>query len=127
MWVGSGMVGLDGLAAGFVGRRHPDLTDPRTPKYLNTPDTVLFHKSSDLFLPHRLLAAGGTPVIVEGPMDAVAVTLASGGRYLGAAPLGTALTDDQARQPHVLGQQPIIATGTDPADLIAGALITMTW
>ena len=40
--------------------------------------------------PGRLLAAGAIPVIVEGPMDAIAVTLATGGRYVGVAPLGTA-------------------------------------
>jgi len=34
------------------------------------------------------LAAGASPVLVEGPMDAVAVTLASRGEYVGIAPLG---------------------------------------
>nr|NLI50353.1 relaxase domain-containing protein [Propionibacterium sp.] len=110
----------DGLILGFVGRRNPTRDhDPKTPKYLNTPDTALFHKSGQLFLPHRLLPDGGTPVIVEGPMDAVAVTLASQGRYLGVAPLGTALTDEQARQLHTLGRPPIIATDNDPAGTAA--------
>jgi hypothetical protein len=31
-------------------------------------------------------------------MDAIAVTLASCGRYIGVAPLGTSLTDEQAHQ-----------------------------
>lgn len=41
----------DGEILGFVGRRHPDLTDAdqRGPKYLNTPDTPLFHKGDQLF------------------------------------------------------------------------------
>lgn len=36
---------------GFVGRRHPDLTDADKggPKYLNTADTPLFHKGAPLF------------------------------------------------------------------------------
>jgi len=41
------------------------------------------------------LAAGATPVLVEGPIDALAVTVASPD-HVGVAPLGTALTDTQA-------------------------------
>jgi DNA primase len=107
---------------GFVGRRHPHYTDQDQagPKYLNTGDTPLFHKGDQLFAPGRLLAAGAIPVIVEGPMDAIAVTLATGGRYVGVAPLGTALTDDQAAQLHHLGhRQPIVATDADLAGRVA--------
>ena len=91
----------NGEILGFVGRRHPDLTDTDRggPKYLNTADTPLFHKGAQLFGANEVdVAAGGVPVIVEGPMDAIAVTLASGGRYIGVAPLGTSLTDEQASQ-----------------------------
>jgi DNA primase len=107
---------------GFVGRRHPHYTDQDQagPKYLNTGDTRLFHKGDQLFSPGRLLAAGAIPVIVEGPLDAIAVTLATGGRYVGVAPLGTALTDDQAAQLHHLGhRQPIVATDADLAGRVA--------
>ena len=47
--------------------------------YLNTADqTPLFHKGAQLFGANEVDgAAGGVPVIVEGPMDAIAVTLAS--------------------------------------------------
>jgi len=41
------------------------------------------------------LATGATPVLVEGPIDALAITLASPD-HVGVAPLGTALTDTQA-------------------------------
>ena len=49
------------------------------------------------------LAAGAVPVLVEGPIDAIAVTLAGGGDYVGVAPLGTALTDTQVDKlaPHL--------------------------
>ena len=105
----------DDVVLGFVGRRHPDRTDTDTagPKYLNTADTPLFHKGDQLFAPERLLATGAIPVIVEGPMDAIAVTLATGGRYAGVAPLGTSLTDEQAAQLVAWGRQPVVATDAD--------------
>ena len=116
-----------GEILGFVARRHPRLNDatPKAgPKYLNTADTALFHKGAQLFgLSQDLIATGATPVIVEGPTDAIAVTLASAGLYLGVAPLGTALTDDQAiglaRIFQHTGRDPIVATDADSAGRIA--------
>jgi DNA primase len=88
--------------------------------YLNTADTPLFHKGAQLFGANEVdIAAGGIPVIVEGPMDAIAVTLASGGRYIGVAPLGTSLTDQQASQLARLGKNPIVATDADIASRVA--------
>jgi len=86
---------------GFIARRNPAMTDEDRagPKYLNTPDTDLFTKGRELYgLADNMaaLAAGATPVLVEGPLDALAVTLAGDGRYVGVAPLGTAFTDTQA-------------------------------
>ena len=111
---------------GFVGRRRPDLTDDDKagPKYLNTADTALFHKGVQLFgvVPDSI-AEGATPVIVEGPMDAVAVTLGTVGLYVGVAPLGTSLTDEQAAQLAALhratGRDPIVATDPDLAGQVA--------
>ncbi|GAA1149644.1 MobF family relaxase [Nocardioides aquiterrae] len=111
-----------GEVLGFVGRRRPDLTDADKggPKYLNTADTPLFHKGAQLFgVVDELLAEGAVPVIVEGPMDAVAVTLASHGLYLGVAPLGTSLTDEQAAQLAAVGRDPIVATDADLAGQVA--------
>ncbi|WP_036490578.1 MobF family relaxase [Nocardioides sp. CF8] len=112
----------NGEVLGFVGRRRPDLTDADKggPKYLNTADTPLFHKGAQLYgVVDELLAEGAVPVIVEGPMDAIAVTLASAGRYLGVAPLGTSLTDDQASQLGGIGRDPIVATDADLAGQVA--------
>ncbi|MDN5797118.1 MAG: toprim domain-containing protein, partial [Intrasporangium sp.] len=116
----------DGHVLGFVGRRHPHLTDRDNagPKYLNTADTPLFHKGAQLYgvLP-RLRDAGAVPVLVEGPMDAIAVTLATGGSHVGVAPLGTALTEAQARQLVGLisaaGTGPVVATDGDVAGWMA--------
>jgi DNA primase len=88
----------DGLAIAFIGRRHPDHGDDHGPKYLNSPDTSLFvkgHVLAGLAEGRHALASGAQPVLVEGPMDAIAVSLAAPGRYTGVAPCGTALTADQ--------------------------------
>jgi DNA primase len=52
-------------------------------------------------------------------MDAIAVTLASGGRYIGVAALGTSLTDEQASQLAAIGKNPIVATDADTAGRVA--------
>jgi DNA primase catalytic core len=109
----------NGEILAFVGRRHPDLTDTDRggPKYLNTAETPLFHKGAQLFGANEV--AGGVPVIVEGPMDAIAVTLASGGRYIGVTPLGTSLTAEQASQLARVCKNPIVATDADIAGRVA--------
>jgi len=87
-----------GALAGFIGRARPG-TGPGVPKYLNSPATSTYHKGDLLFGLHHArghLARGATPVIVEGPFDAIAVTLAEPGHYVGLAPCGTALTSHQA-------------------------------
>jgi DNA primase catalytic core len=112
----------NGQILGFVGRRHSDLSDADRigPKYLNTGHTPLFHKGTQLFgALENQLSNGAIPLIVEGPMDAIAVTLASQGRYIGVAPLGTSLTEEQAHQLARSGAQPIVATDADLAGRIA--------
>jgi DNA primase catalytic core len=107
-----------GQILGFIGRRHPDPahSDNPGPKYLNTPDTVLYHKGAQLYgTSCDLTESDAVPVVVEGPMDAIAVTLATHGTHLGVAPLGTALTDEQAIQLAGLGRQPVVATDGDLA------------
>jgi DNA primase catalytic core len=79
----------------LIGRTAPG-TD--APKWLNTPQTDLYRKGDLL---HGLsqataaLAAGATPVLVEGPLDVAAINAAGDGRFVGLAPLGTALTKRQ--------------------------------
>jgi DNA primase len=88
-----------GEVAGFIGRVHPDRESPAVPRYLNSPESASFKKGSLLFGLHQgrqALAQGARPVVVEGPFDAIAVTLADPGRHVGLAPCGTALTPRQA-------------------------------
>jgi DNA primase catalytic core len=109
---------------GFIARRNPTKTDDDRcgPKYLNTAETDLFRKGQELYglAEHRdALAAGARPVLVEGPVDALAVTLAGHGHYIGVAPLGTAFTDVQARRLRPYRDNPagpvIVATDADTA------------
>ncbi|MFC4906930.1 toprim domain-containing protein [Actinomadura gamaensis] len=85
----------DGTVVGFIGRRHDT---GRGPKYLNTPATALFDKSQTLFglsEGRDQLAAGTRPLIVEGPLDVLAVRIAAPDEYVPLAPCGTAITAQQ--------------------------------
>jgi len=68
------------------------------PKYLNTCETALYRKREVLYgltpQVRRLLGTGAVPVLAEGPTDALAITLAGAGRYVGIASCGTALTSE---------------------------------
>src|SRR5450759_3106144 len=83
---------------GFLGRALVEAED--TPRYLNSPATALYRKGEVLYglgaePARRALAGGARPVLVEGPLDAIAVHCAGAGRYAGVGPCGTALTAAQ--------------------------------
>ncbi|MFW6077867.1 MAG: DNA primase, partial [Hyphomicrobiales bacterium] len=85
-------------------------------KYLNSPDTALFHKGSVLY--NIDLARGpahkhGTLVAVEGYMDVIA--LARAGFANAVAPLGTALTENQIALLWRLAAEPILCFDGDEA------------
>jgi hypothetical protein len=113
---------------GFLGRA---LTEGEgIPKYLNSPGSALYRKGEVLYglgaEPTRhALAAGARPVLVEGPLDAIAVTCAAPGRYVGVAPCGTALTAaqvaalDTAAGP-LAERGVLVAFDNDPAGRQAG-------
>ncbi len=119
----------DREVVGFIGRRNPSQdasTDTRNPKYLNTGQTPLYTKGEHLYGlagNTATLDRGGLAVLVEGPIDALAVDLASGGMMAGLTPLGTALTGHQAGQlADALGagtDRIVIATDADPAGVHA--------
>lgn len=82
-----------GRIAGFVGREAPGADSGA--RYINTRQTELFHKDELLYstLP---LPRGGQIAVVEGPADAQAITLDTGGAVVGAGCLGTGFTEGQA-------------------------------
>ncbi|WP_021591193.1 toprim domain-containing protein [Actinomadura welshii] len=85
----------DGEIVGFIGRRRDEAHGP---KYLNTPETALFHKSEILFGLYEVrdrLAGTARPLLVEGPLDAIAVNATLPETYAAIAPCGTAITPAQ--------------------------------
>lgn len=79
-----------GRMIGFGGRA---LDAEQQPKYLNSPETVLFQKSHELYGLYQILHTQSTPasiVVVEGYMDVIA--LAQYGIDYAVATLGTATT-----------------------------------
>ncbi len=106
-----------GQAIAFGGRT---LDPDGQPKYLNSPETDLFHKGHVLF---NLAAARqaaherGNLVVAEGYMDVIA--LASAGIRQAVAPLGTALTEDQLALLWRMVDEPILCFDGDGAGLRA--------
>lgn len=112
----------DGAIAGFIGRSMS--TDPTAPKYLNTAASPTFNKSSLFYGLHEAAQAGGRhPVLVEGPLDAVALAAADGHDLLPIATSGTALTTQHATQLAAWCRhhnvEPVIAYDPDPAGCAA--------
>ena len=90
-------------------------------KYLNSPETPLFHKGGILFnaAKARILAHEREQIIaVEGYMDVVALTEAGFGQAV--APLGTALTEDQVKLLWRMCPEPILCFDGDTAGQKAG-------
>jgi len=85
---------VKGQIVGFGGR----VLGQGEPKYLNSPETPLFHKGSEiygLFEARAAIKAAGRAIVVEGYMDVVA--LAQHGVEFAVATLGTATTPIHAR------------------------------
>ncbi|MEU5880125.1 toprim domain-containing protein [Spirillospora sp. NPDC047279] len=85
----------DGSLAGFIGRRADSAGGP---KYLNSPATERFHKGELLYGLHETrdrLARGARAVLVEGPLDAIAINVAAPDAYAAVATCGAALSSAQ--------------------------------
>ncbi len=86
-----------GEVVGFGGRAL-STGDPRTPKYLNTPQTALFDKGRVLYgldQAREAIRTADHAIIVEGYLDVI--TAHQYGFRTAIAPLGTALTGGQVR------------------------------
>ncbi len=106
-----------GRVIAFGGRA---LSPDAQAKYLNSPETPLFHKSHVLYNGQAARAAaqkGGHVVAVEGYIDAIACVAA--GFEATVAPLGTALTEDQLGMLWQMADEPILCFDGDEAGLKA--------
>lgn len=104
------IIDLRGNVIAFGGRI---MTDAK-PKYLNTSDTPVFKKSSNLFsLNNAKNSDGRTLILCEGYMDVIALNQA--GFTNAVATLGTALTQEQALLMKRYADEVIICYDSDEA------------
>ena len=101
-----------GRVAGLGGRA----LDDSTPKYLNTPRTPVFDKSSTLYglpLAKESISNTGVVVIVEGYMDVIAAH--QHGFQNVVASMGTALTEQQISRLRAMASNYVLALDPDNA------------
>lgn len=92
------------------------------PKYLNSPETPLFHKGRNLYGLAQAkdhIRAAGTVIVCEGYTDVIALAQAGIGQAV--APLGTALTEDQIALLWRLAPEPLLCFDGDQAGQRAAA------
>jgi DNA primase len=86
------------------------------PKYLNSPETPLFHKGAILYNHHRARKAAhekGVVIAVEGYVDAISMSAAGFPNVV--APLGTALTAAQCEVLWKMAEEPVLCFDGDRA------------
>ncbi len=91
--------------------------DPEAPaKYLNSPETTLFHKGHNLYngaAARQATHGGAQLIVVEGYVDVIAMVTA--GYPAAVAPLGTALTEEQLGLVWKMADEPILCFDGDKA------------
>jgi DNA primase len=106
------ILNLRGQVVGFGGR----VLDDSLPKYLNTPETPVFHKGEfpyGLHASFKAIRQKGLAVIVEGYMDLLA--LRKHGLEEVVATLGTALTDQHIRKIKGYAKEAVVVFDPDEA------------
>ena len=104
---------LRGRVIAFGGRA---LEKDVAAKYLNSPETPLFHKGDNLYnlAPARQATHNGAAlIVVEGYVDVIAMVTAGFGGSV--APLGTALTENQLALIWKMADEPILCFDGDRA------------
>jgi DNA primase len=106
-----------GRLVAFGGRA---LSKEARAKYLNSPETPIFHKGSVLYRFPEARRAASDPkqsirglIVAEGYLDVIA--LARAGLEHGVAPLGTAITEDQLQLLWRAGGEPVMCLDGDNA------------
>ena len=107
---------VTGKVIGFGGRA----LDGRDPKYMNSPETAIYHKSANLYglnLAKEHILREGKVIVVEGYLDAI--TPSQGGIGNVVASLGTALTSSHVRLLRRYGQDVVMVYDSDTAGVEA--------
>ena len=106
-----------GRLVAFGGRA---LSSEARAKYLNSPETPIFHKGSMLYRFPEARRAAADPkadirglIVAEGYLDVIA--LARAGLAQGVAPLGTAITEEQLQLLWRAGGEPVMCLDGDSA------------
>ena len=106
-----------GRLVAFGGRA---LSSEARAKYLNSPETPIFHKGSMLYRFPEARRAAADPkadirglIVAEGYLDVIA--LARAGLEQGVAPLGTAITEEQLQLLWRAGGEPVMCLDGDSA------------
>ncbi len=104
------VIDIRGNVIGFSGR----ILDDGEPKYLNSPETIVFNKSRNLFAINLAKRSKqGFLILAEGNVDVIAMHQA--GFDCAVASLGTSLTPEQARLMSRYTNEVIIAYDSDNA------------
>lgn len=104
------------MVVGFSGRVIPGVSLSDNPKYINSPETLTYHKGENLYglwLTKQEIRKTGKTLVVEGEFDVISAFQAGFKNIV--AIKGTAFTEDQARLINRFAETAILALDTDMA------------
>ena len=107
------IINTSGKVIGFGGRA---IAEGDSPKYLNSPESVIFQKKNNLYslnFARQAAAKDGFIILVEGYMDVI--SLYQAGVQNAVASLGTALTENQAKLMHRYTGDVVLSYDADAA------------
>ena len=107
------IINTSGKVIGFGGRA---IAEGDSPKYLNSPESVIFQKKNNLYslnFARQAAAKDGFIILVEGYMDVI--SLYQSGVQNAVASLGTALTENQAKLIHRYTGDVVLSYDADAA------------
>jgi DNA primase len=109
-----------GRIVGFTGRYLGEIDEKSGPKYLNSPETAIYHKSDQLYGLHLAKSAirlQGSVIVMEGNLDVIASHKANVKNCIASS--GTALTESQLRQLKKLTSKLVFCFDGDNAGFLA--------
>lgn len=107
---------ISGATVGFTARILPEYDDGKSGKYVNSPETSLYHKSRILFnydLAKKHIAEKREVILVEGQMDAVMSYKAGVQNVIAVS--GTAFTEDHVKMIGRIADEVVLCFDNDAA------------